>query len=162
MVLDKAGFLAATQVKTEDVEIAGGIVRVSALGGTAFLEIYTNPKYKTNDEIDMVKFTPALLACTILLEDGSRMFTDDEAEEVGRRDKDAFLKLANAAKRLNGLTGEEIKNSEAGQTSDSSTDSACTLDSVTPTNSQKASQPRKLGVGKHTIQLNPSENTEAN
>lgn len=161
MLLDKTAFLEATKLKTEDVEIPGGKVRISELSGTDFLEIYTNPKYKTGDEMDMVKFTPALLACTIVDESGSRIFTNEDVEEIGRRTKDVFLQLAKVAKRLNGLSGEEIKNSEASLSNSSCIDCACTSDIDTPTNSPDSSPQVSLTDGCPTQPLNPSESTEA-
>ena len=135
MLLDKTAILSSLKLKTEDMPLGGGTIRVSELGGSDYLKIWTDPAYQDgNGNVDMSKFTPALLAYTIIDENGNRLFSDDEVPELAKAAAGPFLDIAKVAKRLNGLTGEEVKNSEAGQIDCSCSDSACNSDAVTPTN----------------------------
>lgn len=128
MVLDKSALLSALKLKTEEVEIDGGTVIVSEIGAADYIKLWTDPSNQTDGEIDMVKFTPALLACTIVDQDGKRIFSNDDISELSRSAHAPFLKIAEAAKRLNGLSGSEIKNSESSQSDSLYIDSACNSD----------------------------------
>lgn len=149
-LLSKAELLGTIKLKSETVSIGGGEVIVSEVGAEDYLKIWTDPANQTNGEVDLIKVTPVLVAYSIVDADGNRMFTDDEIELFRRSSFEQFQKLAQVAKKLNGLTGEETKNSEAGQTNCSSTDSACNSDSVIPTSSSADSQPHSSKAGKHT------------
>ena len=133
MVLDKSAILSALKLKTEEIEINGGSIIVSEIGAADYIKLWTDPANQTDGEIDMVKFTPALLAYTIVDENGSRIFSDDDIKELSRSAHAPFLKIAEAAKRLNGLIGDESKNSDSSQSESSSTDSACISDTDIPT-----------------------------
>lgn len=133
MLLDKSAILSALKLKTESIELGSGTVIVSEIGASDYIELWTNPAYQTDGEVDMAKFTPALLAYTIVDESGKRIFTVADVAELGRSAAVPFLKLAEASKRLNGLTGTEIKNSEGTAAQSSSTASVSILESDTPT-----------------------------
>ena len=74
-------------------------------------------------EVDMARFTPALISYTVTDEAGNRIFSDDDIDILSRSAQGPFLKLAEVARRLNGLSGEEVKNSEDSQKESSSSDS---------------------------------------
>ena len=138
MLLDKTAILTEGKLKTEDVPLGAGHVRVSELSGVDYISIYNDDRFKTNDEVDMIKFTPALLMCCIVDEQGEKLFSDDDLPALSKLASGPFFKIAQVAKKLNGLSGEEVKNSEASQTNSSCIDCACTSDTDTPTNSPEA------------------------
>lgn len=125
MALDKSAILAALKPQTEEVEIPGGTVIVSQISATDYINLWTDPTMKGDGgEVDMAKFTPRLVAACVVDEAGNRIFTDEEADLLGKGASKPFAILADAARRLNGLSGEETKNSEPSPNADSSSDSA--------------------------------------
>jgi len=126
MALDRTALLKAMQLKTETVEIEGGEVIVSEIGAADYIKLWSDPKnQKATGEkvikdgkeedvmvIDMSKFTPALIAYSVVDEAGERLFTDEDVAVLGRSSQGIFLKLAEKARKMNGLSGNESKNSE--------------------------------------------------
>jgi hypothetical protein len=131
----KSALLAALALKTEPVVVNGVTFIVSEIGASDYIRIWTDKNFQdAAGNIDMSKFTPALIACAVVDEDGNRVFSDSDVVELSRASYSGSLKIAAVAKRLNGVEGEEIKNSEAGPTDSLPIDSACSSDSDTPTN----------------------------
>lgn len=110
-MLDRNALLAAMELKREEVEIAGGTVLVSEIGATDLINLYTREDLLDGEKkIDMAKFTPALVAYAVVDEQGTRIFSDADIPALEKASPAVFTKLSEAAKRLNGLTGEEQKN----------------------------------------------------
>jgi hypothetical protein len=142
MVLTKEEFLQEGALKTEVVTLEKGDVIVSQVGGADYIKLWSDPKNQKatgvkllvngveTDEmvIDMSRFTPALMTYAIVNGDGTRMFADEDIELVARLASGPFLKVSQAARKLNGLTGEEAKNSEATLTEETSGESQLPLD----------------------------------
>lgn len=140
MVLDKEGLFAEMQPETELVSLKSGDVIVSDIGAEASMRLWTDPALQGADgETDMVKFTVALVALAVVDESGNRLFDNSDIERLSKSAKVPFGKLAAAAKRLNGLTGEEVKNSEETDSADSSSVSVSTSGTATRTSSSKSS-----------------------
>jgi hypothetical protein len=126
------------KLKTEVVEIEGGEVIVSEIGAADYIKLWSDPKnqkdtgekvLKDGKEepvlvIDMSKFTPALIAYSVVDEAGNRLFSDADVDAVARSAQGIFLKIAEAARRINGLSGEEQKNSVETESESSSSVSA--------------------------------------
>ena len=125
-------------LRTEIVPLKKGEVIVSEIGGSDYIALWSDPKnQKTIDgkeTLDMSRFTPALLSFAVVDESGKRLFTEADIERLARFNSEVFLKLSEVARRLNGLSGEEEKNSEGSQSDLPSSDSASTSDSDTLTN----------------------------
>jgi hypothetical protein len=105
---------------TETVALKNGDVIVSQIGAVDYITLWSDPKNQKKDEsgkdvIDMARFTPALIAYSVVDEAGNRLFTEADIERLAKFAQEPFLKLAEAARRLNGLTGDEVKNSDDNQ-----------------------------------------------
>ena len=116
-------------LKTEVVTLKNGDAIVSQIGGADYIALWSDPKNQKKDEngkdvIDMARFTPALISYSVVDEAGNRLFTEADIEKLARFNSDVFLKLADPARRLNGLSGEEEKNSDGSQSDLPFSDSA--------------------------------------
>lgn len=119
-ILNRTEIFEEGALKTEVINLTKGDVIVSQIGGGDFITLWSNPKYQKKDEndkdvIDMSRFTPALIAYSVVDEGGEKIFTEADIEKLAKFNQDVFLKLAKAAQRLNGITGEEVKNSDDSQ-----------------------------------------------
>jgi len=123
MKLNKKQLLEKLVLKTEEVFIGEDSINVSQIGASDFIRLWNNPDHRNDGDVDMSKLLPALVAASIVDDGGNRIFTDEEAAILSRSSREPFAILANAAKRLNGFMGDEIKNSEPGQTDSSTSDS---------------------------------------
>ena len=121
-VLNRAELLNELRLATESVDLGNGKqVIVSEIGAEDFIRLWTRPEYQveTGEEkdgkpvttVDMAKFTPALVACSVGDEQGQRLFSDDDIKLLARGAQGPFMKLSDAARRLNGMAGGETKNS---------------------------------------------------
>lgn len=120
MAMNRENLLGAMKLKTEEIEIDGETVIVSEIGSGDYIKLWSDPKNQKKDEegkdiIDMSRFTPALISYSVVDESGNRVFTDDDIDTLARSAQGPFMKIAEVARRLNGLTGEEAKNSDDNQ-----------------------------------------------
>ena len=116
MALNREELLGELKLKTEVVTLDDGSeVIVSEIGATDYINLWTSEAYSTEDKVDMAKFTPALIAYSVVDDQGRRLFSDEDILSLGRSANGPFFKIAQVAKKLNGLSGEPAKNSEAGQ-----------------------------------------------
>jgi hypothetical protein len=108
-LLSKTQIIEAKDLPHEDIEVAewGGAVRVRALTGTARGEL--EGFFRQKDERN---YRERLLALSIVGEDGERLFTSDEVEELARKNAEVIERIFSVAVRLSGLskaTAEEAK-----------------------------------------------------
>jgi hypothetical protein len=82
---------------------------------------------RTTFETNLKNIRAKLVAYCICDELGARLFADTDVTALGRKSGTALDRVYEAARKLNGMTEEEIeelaKNSESGPTEDSATDS---------------------------------------
>lgn len=142
MLLDKAALLSEFELKTEDVKLKSGTVRVTELNGTDYLDLYTDPQYQIDGVMDLKKLRPAMIARCVVDGSGKRVFTDAEAEVVAKSASKPFLKLMEAVNRVNADSGDEIKNSEETASDSLCTDSVSTSDTEAPAIWPVASPPQ--------------------
>lgn len=110
MVLDKAGILAGLKLKTEEIELAGGTVRIQGLTALDYSKLQDTFSTSQGDaEWDGVKFVALLATRCIVDEEGKRIFEDDDAALLLGGSKADYNKLAVAVQRVNGI-GAEAKN----------------------------------------------------
>ena len=93
---------------------------MTELSGPDYIKIYSDPANRTTNEegeevLEMGRFQAALICYGAVDENGNRIFDDSDIETIKRGAQGPFLKLAEAARKLNGLTGEEEKNSDDNQ-----------------------------------------------
>lgn len=128
MAMNRNSILEAMKLKTETVMLGDETVIVSEIGASDYIKLWTDPKNQKvvgdqivngvtvpKTEVDMSRFTPALIAYAVVDEAGNRVFGDDDIEVLARSSQGPFMKLAEVVRKLNGLTGEEVKNSEDSQ-----------------------------------------------
>jgi hypothetical protein len=139
-LLNKKAILGADDLKHEDVEMPqwGGTVRVRMMTGAERDEFRTVIA-DSEGAVPIGRFSAALLAITLIGEDGARLFTMDEVDQLAEKSAGSIDKPAAVAMRLNGLGGasteEAAKNSASGQSDDSGSGSL--LPSAPPLESSK-------------------------
>lgn len=127
-ILTKEELFAEGALKTENVTLKSGDVIVSEIGGSDYIKLWSDPNNQKEvdgkSEVDMSRFTPALLSYSVVDEAGNRLFDEADIDRLAKFNSEVFLKLSEVARRLNGLSGEEVKNSEGTQSDLLSSDSA--------------------------------------
>lgn len=107
MALDRNSLINLLALKKETVTLPEGEVIVSEIGAADYIRLWTDPANQGEDgKADMAKFTPALVARCLVDANGDRLFSDADAEMLGKSAIGPFNALAAAARRLNGLSGE--------------------------------------------------------
>jgi hypothetical protein len=115
LISSKDAFFAAAQPAREEVEIRDGKkILVTELGADEFLGLWWSPQFAGEQEgtVNLAKFIPALVARCVIDKNGSRILDDSDIEQLGKTSRDIYGRLAEVARRLNGL-GVKEKNSEA-------------------------------------------------
>lgn len=111
-------------LETERVAIGKGEVIVTEIWSTEYIALYSDETLRDEKgEVDMNKFVNALITKAVIDEEGNRILSDDDRKAFEKAKPKLYLKIANAVKRLNGLSGDEAKNSEPSLTDSSSSDS---------------------------------------
>ena len=120
-VLSKAELLGEMKLKREKVQIGNGIVYASEIPATDYMDLMESsmpmdekdpskdPSKDSPKErmVDMKKFNPALVVYSIVNGKGERLFSMDDVEMISKSSTSVFNKLSEAAKRMNGLLGDE-------------------------------------------------------
>ena len=111
-MLTRDAILGAVDLRPEDVEVPewGGAVRVSTLTGAArnAWEQSLVSGVKAGS-VNLNNATARLVAACVVDERGERMFSDADAEALGRKSAAALERVAKVAQRLNGLTRDEFE-----------------------------------------------------
>lgn len=127
-LLTKTAILDAQDLKHEDVEVPqwGGTVRVRTMTGAERDEFRTLAA-SFEGGIPPAKFAAILLALTCIDENGARLFTVEDVDQLEEKSAGSVDIPAVVAMRINGLGGTAVqdaaKNSESGQSDDSGSDS---------------------------------------
>ena len=128
MVLDRNGLLNNSRLKSEIVKLDEGEVVITELSGPDYMKLYTDPANRKMvdgvETMEMGRFQAALIVYGAVDEKNERIFKDEDIEAVMRMSNTVFFKLAEAARKVNGMTGEESKNSNETEVEDSSSVSA--------------------------------------
>lgn len=117
MLLDKNSILSAVDLKRETVPCPewGGDVIISELSAIDRDRFW--PAILTSDgKHDPINVTGKLLVRCIVDSDGNRIFSDTDAEDLGKKAPDIITRLFKVAERINKLTGDDdaVKNSAPG------------------------------------------------
>lgn len=128
MALNREALLGAMKLKTETVALDGGDVIMSELSGPDYIAAYSDPLNRKIEEgkevMNMGRFQATLIVKGAVDEAGDRLFSDEDINLVERGANGPFLKLAETARKLNGFSGEETKNSDDSQSESPFSDSA--------------------------------------
>jgi hypothetical protein len=113
MVLTKAQILGAKDLDSEIVHMPewGGDVKVRMMTGTerdAFEASIFEVK-GTDTKQNMVNLRAKLVGRVLIDDDGARLFTDKEIEELGKKSARSLDKIFKVAQRLNGIGGDAVE-----------------------------------------------------
>ena len=113
MALDKKGIFAEAKPATEEIPFGKGTVVVSELGFNETNVLRESPLIKdAKGEFDGWKFIGLLVIYAVRDANGARVFADTDLDAVMNIPRTSYLKLAEAAKKLNGMGDDAVKNSE--------------------------------------------------
>lgn len=117
-LLTKDQIIKADKKKTIDVPVKewGGDVRLQELSASD-RDMWENESFVLNAEGTGAKFNPkharARLVVRCIVDDkGKRLFTDDEVAAIGSLSASTIQRLFNAARKLNAISNEDIKELE--------------------------------------------------
>jgi len=122
---NKNSLLEAGKLKTETVDINSKGVIVTELTAMDYMDVLNSPL--CNDaagEWDGTIFMSLLTAHCIVDDKGNRIYADADAASLRSMSTPIYNKIVAAVKRLNGLTGDETKNSEPSLTESGSSEPA--------------------------------------
>lgn len=112
-LLSKEAILQAQDLPTELVPVPewGGEILVRGLTGAerdAFEQSIVEQRGKST-RINLRNLRAKLVAMTVVDEQGNRLFSDDEAEALGRKSAAALNRVFEVAQRLSGLRQEDVE-----------------------------------------------------
>lgn len=111
MLFSRDEILKAIEAKKETVSLDDGEVIIREIGAADLYGLYQREDIKDDKgEIDMVKFTPALIALSVVDENGQRIFSDEDIPLLEEASPQKLKILSDAAIRMNGMKGDEEKN----------------------------------------------------
>ncbi len=102
--------LKAAEPKTETVTVGNITATATELSAEQYLDTLNHPTCKIDDKYDGAAFTALLVARCMRDSDGQRIFADDDAGLLRQGSFSVYRQLAEAANRINGLMGDEVKN----------------------------------------------------
>ena len=108
-MLDKKTILGAKDLPTEAVDVPewGGQVIVRTLSGLE-KNVWESGNLVGN-KVNLRNMTARLCAICIVDEKGKRLFSDADAESLGRKSAKALERVFDVAQRLNGMGADDIK-----------------------------------------------------
>lgn len=112
-LLTRDAILATQDLPFEDVEVPewGGTVRLRIMTGTerdAF-ELSTSATNSEDKKRNYENLRARLVALTAIGEDGTRLFSDEDVAELGRKSSAALDRCFEVATRLNALGKKEVE-----------------------------------------------------
>lgn len=127
MLLTKDVILSADDLGHEDLEVPewGGTVRIRALTGAErdAYEASMQQQRGKNFVRNLANVRAKLVVRTVIGEDGERLFTDSEANALGRKSAAALDRIFEVAAKLSRLSEEDVEElagkSESGPSGDS-------------------------------------------
>lgn len=129
MALSRDQIRQAQDIKTETVEVPewGGSVIVRGMTGTErdqFEQSNITGKGKNRD-VNLRNYRAKLVIHSCVDEAGDRLFSETDADWLGKKSAAALSRIVDVASRLSGISDEDVEElvgeSESGQSSDSGT-----------------------------------------
>lgn len=111
MLLTKAEILAAADVPHEEVDVPewGGMVRVQTMTGEA-RDRYEQAVFDSKSgKARLENIRAKLVAASIVDENGDLVFSDEDIKALGRKSAKALDRVFEAARRLSGLTDQDVE-----------------------------------------------------
>lgn len=112
-LLGRDAILKAQDLPFEDVNCPewGGVVRVRALTGAerdAFEQSIVEQRGR-DTRMNLANLRAKLVALTVVDENGKRIFSDKDAEALGRKSAVALSRVFEVAQRLSGMRPEDVE-----------------------------------------------------
>jgi hypothetical protein len=122
-LLSRAAILEADDLEYEDLEVPewGGTVRVRALTGAERDAYEASMRQQRGKEFiaNLANVRAKLVVRSVVDDDGERIFSDQDANALGKKSAAALDRIFECSARLSRLSDEDVeelaKNSEAGQ-----------------------------------------------
>ena len=111
-VLNREALLAALAIRTKDVAIPGGTVRVRTMTAGERISLGATA-VDANGKIDAKAYSAQIVASSVIGEDGFPVFSTDDAELLLAGAADVFETLFDACQELSGL-GNKAKDAAKG------------------------------------------------
>jgi hypothetical protein len=113
-LLSRDAILAADDRKTEDVAVPewGGSVRVRSLSGSerdAYEAHIVQLRADGTKSVNLKNLRGKLVSLSCVDEDGGRLFSDEDAEALGDKSAAALERVFDVARRLSGLSEDDIE-----------------------------------------------------
>lgn len=137
MALTAQQILDATDIETREIDVPewGGTVLVKGLSGAERDAYEASVRQFDNDgnpHMNLANARARLVARALVDDEGTRLFTDKQAGELGRKSAVVLERLFQAASEMSGLSESDVEemagNSDAAPSGDSPSDSPETLD----------------------------------
>lgn len=109
-MLKREEILSKTSLKKESVTVDewGGDVLVSEMSGSV-RDAWEQSLRKKDENGSLVSPRAKLIACTVVDEDGNRVFSDDDVEAIGKLSSLSLEKVCEVSMRLNGLADGDVE-----------------------------------------------------
>lgn len=126
-ILTKDEILQADDIRKEEVEVPewGGSVWVKTMSGSE-RDRFEASIISAKGERNLVNLRAKIVAMSVIDESGKRLFTFEDALELGKKSARALDRVFSVAQRLSGFTPQDVeemtKNSSAGLGESSSSD----------------------------------------
>lgn len=109
MILSKEQILSADDLPKTTVDVEnewGGEVIVRSMTGTE--RDAWELSNICDGEVDLSNVRARLVALTAIDEEGNRLFSEEDATELGKKSASALAKVFEASQKLNGLSADDI------------------------------------------------------
>jgi hypothetical protein len=113
MALSRDSILAASDLKTEIVSVPewGGDVIIGTMTGAA-RDAWEQSLVGQKGKANIVNIRARLIAACAVDEAGNRLFSDDDAEALGKKSAAALDRCAKVAQKLNRLTEADLEDAK--------------------------------------------------
>lgn len=113
MALSRDAILGASDLKTEVVQVEewGGEVIIATMTGAA-RDAWEQSLVGSGGKVNTANVRARLVAACAVDEEGNRLFSDDDAEALGKKSSAALDRCAKVAQKLNRLTEADLEDAK--------------------------------------------------
>ena len=109
-LLNREGLFAALALRHRDVVLPdGSSVRVRTMTVAERMDISAKAVDASGKNVDTGKFSALIVAATVVDEDGKRVFTDEDVQQLLSGASDVFGAILEAAQELNGMGARQVE-----------------------------------------------------
>jgi hypothetical protein len=113
MLLNKEQILSSQDLKTEQVDVPewSGSILIGTMTGAA-RDAWEQSLVGQKGKANIVNIRARLIAACAVDESGNRLFSDDDAEALGKKSAAALDRCAKVAQKLNRLTEADLEDAK--------------------------------------------------